>query len=82
MPFRGFMVCPLDRGNAGVSAKNTAGSTEVRSLPCDTGGVIGIAPVKRWGFRLGCNYELESKCWNMPDFVGDGWYIGNQGTAF
>ena len=56
--------------------KNTAGSTEGRSLPWDGGGGAGIAPVKRWGFRLVCNYELQSKCWNMPDFVGDGWYIG------
>ena len=31
---------------------------------------------KAVGFRLVCNYELRSKCWNMPDFVSDGWYIG------
>ena len=82
MPFNGFMVCLLGRANTGVGTKDTAGSTGVRSLPCDTGGEVGIAPVKRWGFRLVCNYELQSKCWNMTDFVGDGWYICNQGTAF
>lgn len=27
-------------------------------------------------FRLFCKYELASKCWNMPDFVGVQWYIG------
>ena len=35
-----------------------------------------MSPQPGVGFRLGCNYELESKCWNMPDFVGVKWYIG------
>ena len=35
-----------------------------------------VSPQSGVGFRLVCNYELESKCWNMPDFVGVQWYIG------
>ena len=35
-----------------------------------------MSPQPGVGFRLGCNYELEFKCWNMPDFVGVKWYIG------
>ena len=34
-----------------------------------------VSPQSGVGFRLGCNYELEYKCWNMPDFVGVKWYI-------
>ena len=39
-----------------------------------------MSPQSGVGFRLGCNYELESKCWNMPDFVGVGWYIEYTGN--
>lgn len=44
-------------------------------FPCNSGGGGWVSPQAGVGFRLGCNYELESKCWNMPDFVGVKWYI-------
>ena len=44
-------------------------------FPCNSGGGGWVSPQSGVGFRLGCNYELEYKCWNMPDFVGVKWYI-------
>jgi len=76
MPFSGFCFACLD-GEIRESVPNTRLEALKGALFLGMAGEGGwVSPQTGVGFRLVCNYELRSKCWNMPDFVGVQWYIG------